>query len=306
MKRKRYRTGLISAGDFYEPLPPYDGCGWRATWESQRRKHPPTSGKQVVIYTKDWPMAQKALDLISGALELVSGGMPLRPERLVARTRTEPRLAPGARQLVEQELSTPDISLACAVAAKASRRTRFVYAIAKYSFSLTQQFTHVVDLEPFRSRHLPVSRFPSDHVRFAQAVVAAYSAIEEVGLEIRASSKNPSKINGKWNPTVCAELESRLRDAGVDPSETLLWTRRGPPKRTELQGPHAATLPARWAGGLVRDVEMPLIDAIAQASWLRSKAAAHKANRISASLSPYDVANVQHLARLLLLRSVGF
>jgi len=104
---------------------------------------------------------------------------------------------------------TTGIPLACLLAAKASRKRAYVYAITKYMFSISQYSTSVKDLEPFRSKHIPVSSLPKDHVTFSHAILAAHSAIEDIGLEIRASSKNPSRINGKWNPVVKAELEKR-------------------------------------------------------------------------------------------------
>jgi hypothetical protein len=51
----------------------------------------------------------------------------------------------------------------------------------------------------------------------------------------------------------------------------------------------------------VRDVELSLIDGIAMASWLRSKVSTHRFSEKVRSLTPYDIHNVQSLARLLLL-----
>jgi hypothetical protein len=48
---------------------------------------------------------------------------------------------------------------------------------------------------------------------------------------------------------------------------------------------------------MVRDGHVAMIDAIAHADWLRDKVAAHAAKGLTPSLSPYDVVNVQHLAR---------
>ena len=54
------------------------------------------------------------------------------------------------------------------------------------------------------------------------------------------------------------------------------------------------------------DIYVKLIDAIAYASWLRSSVSAHRISRLSKSLTVYDVANIQHLARRLLLETLGF
>ena len=60
----------------------------------------------------------------------------------------------------------------------------------------------------------------------------------------------------------------------------------------------------------VRDEEMEIIDAIDRSSYLRSKVASHKLatsekNKFVKVLSPYDVANVQLLARRLILEKLG-
>jgi hypothetical protein len=54
------------------------------------------------------------------------------------------------------------------------------------------------------------------------------------------------------------------------------------------------------------DSEIPVIDAIAYAEWLRSGVASHAVNDLTPVLSPYDVINVQHVARRLLLETLGF
>ena len=48
-----------------------------------------------------------------------------------------------------------------------------------------------------------------------------------------------------------------------------------------------------------------LVDAISYASWLRSKVASHNTKALTRGLSPYDVVNVQHLARRLLIEVLG-
>jgi len=63
---------------------------------------------------------------------------------------------------------------------------------------------------------------------------------------------------------------------------------------------------AEWAGYKVRDVYLDIIEAIAYASWLRSKISAHRLSVLAKSLTICDVANVQQLARRLLLETLGF
>ena len=64
---------------------------------------------------------------------------------------------------------------------------------------------------------------------------------------------------------------------------------------------------AEWARWNVRDGEMQIIDAINYASFMRSSIAAHKSDhKMIRVLSIYDVANVQFLARRLILERMDF
>src|SRR4029077_19451960 len=98
---------------------------------------------------------------------------------------------------------------------------------------------HMMDLHPGESpRRFGVQSDPIIHVYFANAITLAYSAIEELGLEIRASRENPSKMpDGTWNSTIKADVEARLRKSGIDFSSTAIWTLRGPKTRIEKLRP---------------------------------------------------------------------
>lgn len=310
MKRKTYWTGLITIGnERLEPKPPFEGAGWTATLAPQRRQ--PRSvyeDPELVLHANSWPSAQRALDLIVGCHQLLVHPVPGFGFLPIAHNPSEPEwMEKGQREtLAEKFMTTGGFPLACAVAAKASRRRKWVYAVAKYKFSLSLYSVHHVDLEPFRSPHLAVSPFPGDHVMFSHAIISAYSAVEDLGLDLRASARTPSRIDGQWNPVVKHELEERLRKSHVDLAETTLWTVRGPRRRIEKKRPVPATARAPWAGWSVRDSELHITDAIAYADWLRDCVAAHGVKKLTRALSPYDVVNVQHLARRLLLESLGF
>jgi len=96
-----------------------------------------------------------------------------------------------------------------------------------------------MDLHPGQSpRRFRVQTDTITHVYLANAVTVAYSAIEELGLEIRASQKNPSKMrDGTWNPSVKVDVEARLRKSGIDTSSMAIWTLRGPKTRIEKLRP---------------------------------------------------------------------
>jgi len=55
----------------------------------------------------------------------------------------------------------------------------------------------------------------------------------------------------------------------------------------------------------VRDKELAIADAIHYASWLRNFVAAHKLRALASEVSPYDVHNVQMVARRVLLGHLG-
>jgi len=137
------------------------------------------------------------------------------------------------------------------------------------------------------------------------AIISSYSVVEDLKLTLQASSKNPSRINGKWNPAVKWDLEERLSKAGVDLKEPILWLARGPQRKIEKRREIPDGTNAPWSASIVRDTEIPIIDAIAYAEWLRSGVASHAVNDLTPVLSPYDVINAQHVARRLLLETLG-
>ena len=264
----------------------------------------------MLIHASSWQSAQRALNLISACIYLFDGSPPVfdAETQLVAHNDIEPELDdPDLRPIyVGRGLSRANIPIACALAAKASRRKKYEYGVTKYNFSIGLHSQHGVDLEPFSSPHLGVSSFPEDHVTFCHAILSAYSVLEDIGLELRASRDRPSRINGKWNPVVRSELEDRLEQSDINTDEPILWTVRGPKRKLERKRGIPVLQKAPWSRATVRDCDLDIVDAIAYADWLRDCVAAHNVKDLTKILTPYDVVNVQHLARRLLLESLGF
>jgi len=309
----KYKTGLLFSGRLNpkDPKPPYKGKAWRATIETFKRKSSLLKGqKEIIISAKSRETAQRTLNLILASNYLFDGDPPLFSVDLVAfRERDLKNFDKNERLLVESKsFGTIRFPIACAIAAKASFRSSLVYAILKYNFSISLYSVCLVDLDPSHSAsYIPISIYPSDHIRFCHCIISAYSVLEDLGLEVRASEKQPSFINGKWNLVVKNELDKRLKNAGIDLNETYCWTMRGLRKRLiEIEGPPHILKKESWAYGDVRDSEMEVIDAIAHVSWLRSYVSSHKTKDVTKVLSPYDVINSQHLARRLLLEKLGF
>ena len=292
-----------------EPSPPYYGRGWRSDIQKSTRDDAPTHSREIFIRAKSRETAQNALNLILAASSLIIGDPPIFPNDLVAYREPDlGQLEDVERDLIKSRfLGMPGLRNACAFAAKASTKRKWIYALTKYDFSISLFSTLTIDMDPFHgAEYMPVSPFTHDHVTFCHCIIAAYSVIEELGLEVRASLKTPSIIKGKWNPSVLSNLERRLLSAGVNLNETLLWTIRGPKRRIELRHPPRTLGKMRWAYGPVQDASINIVDAIAQTSWLRSVAASHTIKDVTTVLSAYDVANAQYLARRLLLESLGY
>ena len=200
-------------------------------------------------------------------------------------------------------LSHANIPVQCLVAIKAASKPQYVYALPKLSLG----FYCPIDLDPTHSRNIGKTLYEEFHVTFAYAIIAAYAAIEEMELEVRANNKTPSTMDGNWNPPVLADLEKRLRKAGVDLGEDFHWSVRGGKTRLEKARPPKIIRKSPWSGWQVRDGRVKVVDAIAHVSWLRSRVSAHRLKpELVRVLSVYDAINAQHLARRLLLERLNF
>lgn len=183
-----------------------------------------------------------------------------------------------------------------------------VYAIEKYGLSLELDSFTPHSADPVRGQIFDnyINSY-SYHVKASYAIISAFSIIEELGLEVRSSATNPRFNNGKtgWNPQVYDNLDKRLIEVGLTASRTYQWIERG--VETDVQKdikPKFGTL--IYPGNpVVRDVDIELAEAIHRCSYIRNFIAAHKFNKLTAFLSPYDVFNVQMVARLLLLHKLG-
>lgn len=258
---------------------------------------------EVQIRAPGLPQAQRALNTLISSIAVLDGAVTFCPEPFSI----EPREV-GTMQHGKFFLSRTGLLDACKLASRVSRSRPLGYALHKLALSYQSSSPHIMDLHPGTSpRSFGIQTDPIHHVYLANAVTLAYSAIEELGLEIRASQKNPSKMpDGSWNPTVKADLEARLQKSSIDISSTHIWTLRGTKTRIEKRRPPPVAGKPSWARGPVRDVNMWLIDALALASWLRSWTTTHRFTDTARSLTVYDAYNVQSLARHLIMEQFGF
>jgi hypothetical protein len=262
-----------------------------------------STAPEIVIYARSRESAQRAADLLFCGILLFSGGM---------------RMLDGVRAYADDDdtpearnnrftLSAPNLRTAAALAATLSQRLSWQYAAVKYWLSHRLCSPEPMDFHPGSGLHLGVTKDPFGHALFAHAITSAYGALEELGLEARASAKNPSVLpDGSLNPVVIRELETRLRQARIDLNEEETWLIRGPRTRIEARRPIKGTSKPSWAGGQLRDRHLPVAEAILRASWLRSGVSAHTIKGLTRSLSETEVHNVQMLVRRLLLERVGY
>lgn len=266
---------------------------------------------EIVIDAKTDKAARRGHDLLWGAFSVVLGGNFYMELHDIEESMFEDKVLKDIPNPVgRSRVQTNGIPEAAELASKASFRRAAVYAIAKYHFSVSLCSVHLVDLDPrFATESFQKLSRPIHQVQAATAIVQAYGAIEELGLEVRASNKTPSSIDGLWNPVVKQDLERRLVEAGVDIAEPINWQIRGNKTRLETDKPrqiHHTSKPSPWARWTVRDRMVDLVDAIAHLSWLRSHVSSHRMSNSRASLlTLYDVTNCQFLARQLILESMG-
>ena len=197
-----------------DPVPSRRRILWEQILSVQRGHH----------FRSDQLTAQRAANTIYNARNLLqgsnlfgmfsSGPQPVSPVTSEASHNSPRRPGEGP-----EFHSSPNIPLACLIAARVSQKLKFVYALARLAISMEIMSVPTIDLDPTHSPNIPRSDFPEDHVRMATAITSAYSSLEELGLTIRASNQKPSRIDGAWNPVVKDELDQRLTNAGVDLAE---------------------------------------------------------------------------------------
>ncbi len=290
-----------------------EGRGWHIDFESNPSSHTIVDGKpanEIVVYASSIDRAQYIVNIILAAYCLYTGElltidpMPVFSKRAQTVDEIEEQLMAGSCR----NIGVYDLPVSCLIAAKASQKYAYQYAIFKHWLSCRTVPLSVRALDP-QGDWIPgkaTSILLDDHVCYTTAIILGYSVLEELSLDVRASKEEPSMIKGQWNIKVKADLQERLVKAGVDLSEPLLWHLRDTPTKIERVRKPTSLRKCEWARFKVRDEYVDVIEAVAYTSWLRSKVSAHRLSRLAKSLTIYHVANVQHLARRLLLETLGF
>lgn len=293
------------------------GKSWYVTFELipfwSRGRHDSLEQPQAILHTNTLTAASNAFNLIGAALTAMDGDFvadtALFPYPEAETTRHEVTQKYGAFAYAESRRGCGQIPESIRIAAKASHSIDVQYALLKYRMGCSTYSLPTVETDPrLATEHLGILPFRESHVVLASAIITYYSVIEQLGLEVRANAKKPSRLpTGEWNPPVLDDLTERLTAAGVLVDKPIVWIQRGTPTKvgtTALKTAGITKTP--WTRGpYVRDKFVDVRDAIHAASNLRSKVSSHRLDRKVASLTPYDVENVRNLSRRLLLTRLG-
>ena len=195
------------------------------------------------------------------------------------------------------------LPVAVAIAAEAWRDKKLIYAIHKLARSYEAECVTPWSMHP---QHGQAFEKHSDsfasHVVTSGAINLAYSAIEELDLNVKASRENPRNIQGtpQWEPKFLIKFKERLQKAGIDPERKINWVTRG--KQSEVAVYEMFDQLSEYSDGTeVRDRQISLPDAINFSEYLRNKMTAHAFSSETSRLGPYEVYNVQQVARFLIL-----
>lgn len=294
MNMRTYKTGYFAWEHEIKNKRPVIGKYFKASYSNTQ---------EVILTTNNYENARNASQLICSSLSLFDACVAIPFEsipEIVPQQNDKENIPLIHLGLVKTQRS--NIVKAVSLAAKVSYKRKLILALLKYQFACE---IHSNDLNDLYPEYFKLSKNPSDHLRIANAIVVFYSILEELGLEIRANKDNPSKIDGKWNSKVKDELINRLVKSKINLNNKVNWHLRSTPTKIEKLNKPEIVGKSKWAESKIRDSQIEIIDAIAYASWLRSKIASHKLNKAFTSLSIYDVANINHLTRKILLDTTG-
>ncbi|MBM7069540.1 hypothetical protein [Actibacterium sp. 188UL27-1] len=196
------------------------------------------------------------------------------------------------------------LPVAVAIAAIAWPDKKLVYAIHKLARSYETESVTPWSMHPcYKEMFQKHTENFSSHVDTSVAINLAYSAVEELGLTVQASAKRPRSVGQgtfKWNPVVLLPFQERLQNAGTASERTIDWITRG--RQTEVNIYKTLDNPSDYSDGVdVRDRRINIPDAINFCEYLRNFMTAHAFSTDTTRLGPYEVYNVQQIARLLIL-----
>lgn len=205
-----------------------------------------------------------------------------------------------------------NLVLGCSIAAKSFGNLKYIYCLKKYRFSLKLSSLTPNSLHPYHGEIFKGYEYDYDfHIQGAYSFLAAYSIIEDLGIDIRSSQKNPRfiKVDGEkvFNPVLKNNVLERLAKINIDGDELITFSVRGNSKNlTDLVVPILGEASEFNHYKDVNDIDLTIVEAIHYCSYIRSFYLAHGFTKDNLFLTPYDVDNVQKLIRRILLDHFGF
>ena len=197
---------------------------------------------------------------------------------------------------------------ACLLVQQCYNSQRYKNAICKYHVAHGSFALHPMDLHPVNE---PIERITvlTENIRIANVVVACYSILEELGLQIiikkSDDGSNESSVtpDGKaWNTAVLERLKNALFINGINPESDIMWLSRNSIPRPFRDNVIDSSNPCEWSDGdVIKDFNIKITDAILELSYMRSHLASHGVGSRVLKLTMYDAENAFHLARMVLL-----
>lgn len=266
------------------------------TIDLEKLENAKITGYNVYLKTHNEEKANELLRLIHASMSIIN--LELAKEFYV-----EDYILVDSKAKVGQFLNySPSTIIACKAASQAYGNQSQIFAIYKLKLSVETSSCNTVDLHPHEYLDW---KSDEDKTRFAYSIILSYSVLEELGLEVRASRKNPSKDEkGNWNQNVLYDLKSRLDKIGVPKSKTTRWYLRGNLPQLKKEPKIHSSFKYSY-GENIRDAEVKIEDAISYLSYLRSQISSHKFGGKIFELNIYDVKSSQNLAQLVLLHALN-
>lgn len=213
-----------------------------------------------------------------------------------------------SKEFKQDEISDRMI-LACLIASRASNKN-LQYALEKYKYSLHLDWFTSHSANPMCGKIFYTGlRENTSQINSIYAFLCAYTIVEELDLDIRSSAKKPRFISGtnEWNRDVLNDIIKRLNDVKISADDTITWLIRGEPSPMYDEIKPQFTNNSEWYNpdNDVFDLELTIFEAIHYCSYIRNFFIAHKTNDIVKYINPYDIHNMQILARRLILSTLG-
>lgn len=265
---------------------------------------------ELIINADDELTAQNINSLIYSARLLCNPNVNFTEHNLLEVDKSNQFIAGGRfSEIFKQDEIFDKMPLACLIASHASNGN-FQYALEKYKYSLHLDWFTSHSASPMYGKIFYTGEISNTlHINSMYAFLCAYTIIEELGLDIRSSAKNPRFVSetNDWNNVVLDDIIKRLSDVKIRADDTISWLIRGKPSPLydEIKPQFITKAECYNPDNDVFDLELKIYEAIHYCSYIRNYFLAHKTNNIVKYINLYDIHNIQELARRLLLSTLG-